>query len=75
MSCIVCTRDVGNSTEHRECVLQLFKEKKIKGIQDWIRLSTKPKTIIKGRVFRRVELPTTSETPNTGESQPHSQRP
>lgn len=74
MSCIVCTRDVSDSALHRDCLLALFKEKKIKGIQDWIRLSTKPKTIIKGRVFRQLELPTTSETPNGGGSQPHSQR-
>lgn len=74
MSCIVCNRDMGESAQHRECVLTLFKEKRIKGVQDWIRLSMKPKTIIKGRVIRRVELPTNEGTLNTGESPPRSRR-
>jgi hypothetical protein len=64
MSCIVCTRDIGKSTEHRECLLQLFKESKIKGVADWIRLSSKPKTILKGRVFRLLERPTNAGTPS-----------
>jgi hypothetical protein len=63
MSCIVCSRDLGKSAEHRECLLQLFKESKIKSIGDWITLST-PKTIIKGRVFRLLERPTNAGTPN-----------
>lgn len=64
MSCIVCTRDVSKSAEHRECILQLFKESRIKSINDWIRLSSKPKTILKGRVFRQLVLPTNEGTPN-----------
>jgi hypothetical protein len=64
MSCIVCTLDIGESAAHRECLLQLFKESKIKGIADWIRLSSKPKTIIKGRVFRVLERPTNAGTPS-----------
>ena len=64
MSCIVCTRDLGNSAEHRECVITLFKEKKIKSVQDWIQMSSKPRTIIKGRVFRQLVPPTNAETPN-----------
>lgn len=66
MSCIVCSRDVGESAQHRECVLTLFKEKRIKSVQDWIQLSTKPKpkTIIKGRVVRRLERATSVETPS-----------
>ena len=64
MSCILCTRDAGDITLHRECLLQLFKESKIKGIADWIRLSSKPKTIIKGRVFRVLERPTSGGTPS-----------
>jgi hypothetical protein len=64
MSCIVCSRDIGKSAEHRECLLQLFKECKIKGVADWIRLSSKPKTIIKGRVFRLLERPTNAGTPS-----------
>jgi hypothetical protein len=63
MSCIVCTRDLGKSAEHRECLLQLFKESKIKSIGDWITLST-PKTIIKGRVVRRLEHPMNAGTPS-----------
>jgi hypothetical protein len=63
MSCVVCSRDIGKSAEHRECLLQLFKESKIKSIGDWITLST-PKTIIKGRVFRLLERPTNAGTPN-----------
>lgn len=63
MSCIVCNRDIGQSAGHRECVLTLFKEKKIKSVQDWIRLSTKPRTILKRRVVRLLERATTSETP------------
>jgi hypothetical protein len=61
MSCIVCSRDVGDSTKHRECLLQLFKESKIKSIGDWIELSM-PKTIIKGRVVRLLERPTNAGT-------------
>lgn len=64
MSCIVCNRDMGESAQHRECVLTLFKEKRIKSVQDWIRLSTKPKTIFKGRVLRVLEPATTPETPS-----------
>lgn len=67
MSCIVCTRDISKSAEHRACILQLFKETKIKGIADWIRLSTKPKTIFKGRVVRLREPATTPETPRGGD--------
>jgi hypothetical protein len=65
MACIVCTRDVSDSTQHRDCVMTLFKEKRIKSVADWIRLSTKPKTVIKGRVLRVVEPATNSETPPT----------
>ena len=64
MACIVCTRDVGDSAQHRECVLKLFKEKKIKSVQEWIQMSSKPKTILKGRVFRLLERPTNGGTPN-----------
>ena len=64
MSCIVCTRDVSESALHRACILQLFKETKIKSINDWIRQSTKPKTIVKGRVFRLLERPTSGGTPH-----------
>lgn len=65
MSCIVCTRDVSESARHRECILTLFKESKIKSIADWIRLSSKPRTILKGRVVRRVERATSAGTPPT----------
>jgi len=75
MACIVCKRDVSESALHRACILQLFKETKIKGIADWIRLSTKPKTILKRRVFLQLEHPTTPETPHGAGSQPHSQHP
>jgi hypothetical protein len=61
MSCVVCSRDLGKSAEHRECLLQLFKESKIKSIGDWIELSM-PKTIIKGRVVRLLERPTNAGT-------------
>jgi hypothetical protein len=64
MSCIVCTRDVSESTLHRECLLTLFKDAKIKSIKDWIRLSSKPQTILKGRVFRQLEPPTNAGTPS-----------
>jgi hypothetical protein len=63
MSCIVCSRDLGKSAEHRECLLQLFKESKIKSIGDWIEMSM-PKTVIKGRVFRQLERPTNAGTPS-----------
>ena len=62
MSCIVCTRDVSDSAQHRACILQLFKETKIKSIQDWITMSSKPKTIVKRRVVRQLELATNAET-------------
>ena len=64
MSCLVCTRDISKSAEHRECLLTLFNESKIKSIADWIRLSSKPKTIFKGRVFRQLEPPTNAGTPS-----------
>jgi hypothetical protein len=63
MSCVVCSRDIDKSAEHRECLLQLFKESKIKSIGDWITLST-PKTIFKRRVFRQLERPTNAGTPS-----------
>jgi hypothetical protein len=65
MACIVCNRDMGESAAHRECVLTLFKEKRIKGVADWIRLSTKPRTLFKGRVFRVLEPATNVGTPPT----------
>ena len=61
MSCIVCSHDVSESTRHRECLLYLFRTAQIKSIYDWIRLSSKPKTIIKGRVFRVLEHPRSEE--------------
>ncbi len=66
MSCVVCRRDVSESALHRDCLLQLFKEKKIKGVQDWIRLSSKPRTVIKGRVLRQLEPATSEGTPSGG---------
>ncbi len=65
MACVVCKRDVSESALHRECILTLFKEKRIKGVQDWIRLSSKPRTILKGRVLRVLERATSAETPPT----------
>jgi hypothetical protein len=65
MACVVCKRDVSESAAHRECILTLFKEKKIKGVADWIRLSSKPRTILKGRVLRVLEPATNAETPPT----------
>lgn len=65
MACLVCNRDVSESALHRECILTLFKEKRIKSVAEWIRLSTKPKTVIKGRVLRVLEPATTLETPPT----------
>jgi hypothetical protein len=64
MSCIVCNRDISKSAEHRECLLTLFKDAKIKSVSDWIRMSSKPKTILKGRVFRQLEPPTNAGTPS-----------
>ena len=61
MSCIVCSRDVSQSAEHRECLLHLFRTTQIKSIHEWIRLSSKPKTILKGRVFRVLERPRSEE--------------
>jgi hypothetical protein len=65
MACIVCNRDISKSAEHRECILTLFKESKIKSVHDWITMSSKPKTIIKGRVVRQLERATSAETPPT----------
>ena len=65
MACVVCKRDVSESAAHRECILTLFKEKKIQGVADWIRLSSKPRTILKGRVLRVLEPATSAETPPT----------
>ena len=65
MACLVCNRDVSESALHRECILTLFKEKRIKSVAEWIRLSTKPKTVIKGRVLRVLEPATNAGTPPT----------
>jgi hypothetical protein len=65
MLCVVCRRDVSDSAQHRECLMVLFKEKRIKGVADWIQLSSKPRTILKGRVVRQLERATNAETPPT----------
>jgi hypothetical protein len=61
MACIVCSRDVSESAAHRECLLHLFRTTQIKSIHDWIRLSTKPRTILKRRVVRLLEQPRNEE--------------
>jgi hypothetical protein len=55
MPCPICYHEPGSGTDHRYCLVQLFREKKISSIADWEKLSKKPKTIIKGKVTIKVK--------------------
>ena len=48
MPCPVCSRPIGG--DHRLCVYKLLDENKIQSIDEWERMTTKPTTIVKGRV-------------------------
>lgn len=54
MPCPVCKTTIEGGTEHRACIFQLFDENKIQTIEDWEALSTKPVTIVKGRIRARI---------------------
>jgi hypothetical protein len=48
MPCPVCAQPLG--ADHRLCVFKLLEENKIQTVDEWERLTTKPVTIVKGRV-------------------------
>jgi hypothetical protein len=48
MPCPVCARPIGG--DHRLCVYKLLDENKIQSVDEWERMTTKPVTIVKGRV-------------------------
>ena len=48
MPCPVCNRPIG--VDHRRCVFKLLDENKIQTVEEWEKMSTKPVTIVKGRV-------------------------
>jgi len=56
MPCPVCDCKIGEA-DHRMCLLQLFREGKIKSSKDWERMARdnpKPKTLVKGVVWKRL---------------------
>jgi hypothetical protein len=44
-----------SNTNHRACLIKLFREKKIKTIEEWKEMCKKPKTIIKGKVTIKIK--------------------
>lgn len=50
MPCPVCTKPIGGDSDHRRCVFKLLDENKIQTVEEWEAMSTKPVTIVKGRV-------------------------
>ena len=55
MPCPVCDRNIGEA-DHRMCLLELFREKKINSSKDWEKMcKAKPKTIVKGIVYKTSE--------------------
>lgn len=56
MPCPICHTEPGSGNDHRYCLVELFREKKIQSIAEWTELcKKKPQTIIKGRVTIRVK--------------------
>ena len=52
-TCPLCSKPTGPDTDHRSCVLELFKTNKIQSVKDWEALC-KPKTIVKQRIRVRI---------------------
>jgi hypothetical protein len=58
MPCPVCNRPVAPTTqsEHRLCILTLFKDNRIQSVAEWEKLAKdKPKTRIKGTIEKRLQ--------------------
>jgi hypothetical protein len=53
MPCPVCTKVLGGDTDHRWCLVELFKTNRIKSVQEWKELS-RPKTIRKGTIRAKI---------------------
>lgn len=56
MPCPVCNLDVGGNSDHRMCLVQLFRDGTIKSSAEWERMAKKPITIFKGRGIRRLRV-------------------
>jgi hypothetical protein len=61
MPCPVCSCNIGQA-DHRMCVIQLFREDKIKSVAEWQNLC-RPVTIRKGKII--AYLPKTETTPQS----------
>ena len=55
MPCPICLTEPGSGNDHRYCLVQLFREKKIKTIAEWQEMCKKPKTVIKGRTVIKIK--------------------
>ena len=55
MPCPICRTEPESGNDHRYCLVQLFRENRIKSIQEWRDMCKKPQTIIKGRVTIKVK--------------------
>ena len=57
MPCPICQKEPGSGSDHRGCLVTLFRENKIQSIREWEDLCKppKPKTIIKGRVTIKIK--------------------
>lgn len=49
MPCPICKQNPGSGTDHRWCLVELFKTNVIKSVSEWEAMC-KPKTIMKGRI-------------------------
>jgi hypothetical protein len=49
MSCPICNQPPASGTDHRWCLVELFKTNRIQSVADWEALC-KPKTIIKKKI-------------------------
>ena len=66
MPCPVCKTTIESGADHRPCVFQLFESNTIRSVEEWEVLSTKPLTIVKGRVRARIPRESfTMDTPIT----------
>lgn len=54
MPCPVCDCKIGEA-DHRACIVQLFRDNRIKSIKEWETLAMKPGTTVKGIVSLLVK--------------------
>ena len=50
MACPVCKKDAYTGSDHRWCLVELFKSNVIKTVAEWEAMCRMPATIRKGRV-------------------------